>query len=200
MGPLSLLFTSLKRSNLFSYGLLDKQLTFIASKHNTQYYNFSARPPQNNNACASLRPGQNKKSGSAVSVASRIRRSWFLKVFSTNIYLHLLTTLCSQFCRCPLSNRGDKFSNLLSVKGTGCFSKVPYNLQTHHAMSWFLINILSIPRRSFGNFAKSTFSAFTTDDGIKLRLTMALSSVLTGLPVVRVTQKFAKCSLTQNAC
>ena len=43
MGPLSLLFTSSKRSSLFSYSLRGKQLTFIASKHNTTIA--QPRPP-----------------------------------------------------------------------------------------------------------------------------------------------------------
>ena len=40
MGPLSLLFTSSKRSSLFSYSLCGKQLTFIANERNTR----SAQP------------------------------------------------------------------------------------------------------------------------------------------------------------
>jgi len=86
-----------------------------------------------------------KGAGCTVSVASE--ELGFLKYFSTNIniYLYLLITLCSQlFCRSPLSNTGDKFSNLLYIKGTGCFLKVPYKFQTHYAMSRFTINILSI--------------------------------------------------------
>ena len=68
----------------------------------------------------------------------------FLTYFSTDIYIHLLITFCSQFCRCSLSNRGGKFSNPLYVKGTGCFLKVPCKFQTHYAMSRFIVNILSI--------------------------------------------------------
>ena len=115
MGPLSLLFTSSKRSSLFSYSLRGKQLTFIATKRNTTITRL--RPPRGGSY--------------TVSVASRIRgiELGFLTYFSTDIYLHLLITLGSQFFRCFLSNRGDKFSDPLYVKGRGCFLKVQCKFQ-----------------------------------------------------------------------
>ena len=106
----------------------------------------------------------------------------FLTYFSTDIYLHLLITLCSQFCRCSLSNRGDKFSNPLYVKGTGCFLKVPCKfqiceVQVHYQ---YIINIKLVPRRSFGNMAKSTFSAFTPDDGFEFSINLLAESSSSG--------------------
>ena len=67
-----------------------------------------------------------------------------------------------------------KFSNPLYVKGTGCFLKVPCkfqicNVQVHYQ---YIIIIKLVPRRSFGNMAKSTFSAFTTDDGFKFSINL----------------------------
>ena len=82
-----------------------------------------------------------KEASHTVSVASRIRGTCFLKVF---LYRFLSPCMCSQFCRCPLSSRGDTFSNLLYVKGTGCFFQVPYKFQTRYAISRFTINISSI--------------------------------------------------------
>ena len=52
-------------------------------------------------------------------------------------------------------------------------------LLTRHEgkVSPLFLQLVVVPWRSFGNYAKSTFSAFTTVDGIKLRLTMEVSSV-----------------------
>ena len=116
----------------------------------------------------------------------------FLTYFSTDIYLHLLITLCSQFCRCSLSNRGDKFSNPLYVKGTGFLSKAPCkfqicSVQVHYQ---YIINIKLVPRWSFGNMAKSTFSAFTADDGFKFSINLLAESSSSGRKIHITGKKY----------
>ena len=101
-----------------------------------------------------------KGAAHTVSVAVRIRGTCFLKVLFYLYYLHLLITLCTQFCRCPLSNRGDKLSSFTLRE------QVPYKFQTHYAMSRFIINIIII----------NTFSAFTTV--LKMDLNFQLTFLL----------------------
>ena len=98
---------------------------------------------------------------------------------SANTSAGRLSVDCRPFCRCPLSNRGDRFANLRNVKGTGLFLKP----QTHYAISRFIINIINIKlvaRRSLGNLAKSMFSAFTTDDGFKFSINLLAESSSSG--------------------
>ena len=132
----------------------------------------------------------NSKTENTISVASRIRGTWFLTNLSTDIYLYLLITLCSQFCRCLLSNRGDNFFNPLYVKGAGCFLKVPCkfqicNVQVHYQ---YMINIKLVPRMSFGNMAKSMLSAFTNDNGFKFSINLLPESLSSGCKI-QVTGK-----------
>ena len=61
-------------------------------------------------------------------------------------------------------------------QGTGCLLKVPCKFETRYAISRFIINIKLVPRRSFGNLAKSTISAFTTDDGFKFSINLLAES------------------------
>ena len=44
----------------------------------------------------------------------------------------------------------------------------------------YVINIKLVPRRSFGNMAKSTFSAYTTDDGFKFSINLLAESSSSG--------------------
>ena len=181
MGPLSLLFTSSKHSSLFSYS----STAWVASN----------LPLSQVNAILQLLSLGPHTTTMLVPVSTRdkikgaacIRFQWpleseelgFLMYFSTAIYLHLLITLCSQFCRCFLSNRGDKFSNPLYVKGTGCFLQVPCKFQICDVQvhCQCIINIKLVPRRSFGNMVKYTSSAFTTNNGFKYSINLLAESL-----------------------
>ena len=62
------------------------------------------------------------------------------------------------------------------------------DVQVHYQ---YIINIKLVPRRSFGNMAKSTFSAFTTDDGFKFSINLLPESSYSGHKIHATSKKHA---------
>ena len=73
----------------------------------------------------------------------------------------------------------EKFLPELTVRPVA--AKHPFSRNNVYNFIIFIINIkLQVPRRSFGNMAKSTFSAFTTDNGFNFQLTLLLNLRILG--------------------
>ena len=68
------------------------------------------------------------------------------------------------------------------------------NVQVHYH---YIINIELVPSRLFGNLAKSTFSAFATDDGFKFSMNFLLSLILPILLLIG-TQQLAKINVSKS--